>query len=593
MLNKKMRMKTMWAGVLSLAVLASCSQEELVTTNENNGNGEEQTWCTDVKLILPSVAGTGRVATRGVRDTQNEGFADGEDYEYHVNNNECYFVFFDENRRRMGQVSGTDIKWNSPDGNGTDNVTRTGTVILKSTIQPSYMVCFLNAHTTLRSQLSSMNLTALKEAHALEGMKGDKDAMKNYFARTTSNGGFFMCNSSYLDKNGNRVQEIDIKDYVYKVEGSSSSSSKGTVPVYVERAVAKTTVSITADNAQGDGANTWYKLSSPNITEEDLTATTVEFGVRFMGWGLNATNKSFVPLKNIPQNTGDWSFSDIIWNSFEHGRSYWEEDGNYNVNNGLYPENTDFDGTNFRNEANQVLNYYSLNKCTNSFGDNNAEYCFANTMTNELHTRYSAITHVIVKAQYTDNAGKAATSNVYQFGNQIYSEEALIKAIKLLAVDYLADDKKGKGWADTDFEITNNTGDYNGRKDVHAIVSLTETGQAKIKEGFASHATNMNPLLFGELTLWIYPQGECYYTIPIKHFTLSKGETGYFGVVRNHWYQINISAISGFGHPTSPDKPIIPEPIEEDEYMLSCEINVLAWGKVTQDATVGGNEDWQ
>lgn len=588
-------MKTMWAGVLSLAVLASCSQEELVTTNENNGNGEEQTWCTDVKLILPSVAGTGRVATRGVGDTQDDDFADGEEYEYDVNPSECFFVFLDEQRRRIGQASGNQIDWGNQDGNNTDNVTRIGTVRLKSTIKPAYLICFLNAPSKLRSELNQMDLTRLKSAQTLNEMEGDKETIKNYFARTTSgNRGFFMTNSSYINGYGNRVQEVDIQANVYEAESSSSSSSSSSPAlIYVERAVAKTTLSITAEGKQEREGRTWYKLTTTNITPTNHDEE-VQFGVCFLTWGLNATNKSFTPLKNIPENGNAWNFSQYSWYSSNQYRTYWEQDGNYSSGQGEFPTNSSFNGTSL-DIGNQVLNYYNLKQCTNTaFDGKSAEYCFANTMEGNFHKTYSAVTHVLVKAQYTDSEGNLATGPIFQIGKQIYTESAMKKAVISLAKDYVTEDLLEN---EIKFVYQGQDGpydDYEERNDVRVTVSLIGNGVEKLKKDEGLNPNNINGILFGEQTLWVFREGKCYYSIPIKHFAnLKKETTGYYGVVRNHWYQINISAISGFGHPTSPDKPIIPEPIEDDEWMLSCEINVLAWGKVEQNATVGGNEDWQ
>ncbi len=73
---------------------------------------------------------------------------------------------------------------------------------------------------------------------------------------------------------------------------------------------------------------------------------------------------------------------------------------------------------------------------------------------------------------------------------------------------------------------------------------------------------------------------------------MAKTITGHYGVVRNHWYQVNISAINGFGHPADPDKPIVPEGIEDEEWQLECKINVLAWAKKTQNSSVGGDDIW-
>ena len=100
----------------------------------------------------------------------------------------------------------------------------------------------------------------------------------------------------------------------------------------------------------------------------------------------------------------------------------------------------------------------------------------------------------------------------------------------------------------------------------------------------------------------IYKGGICSYTIPIKHFEGSetkgdknevvKGEEGYWGVVRNHWYNLEITEISGFGSPET-DAPVVPTPEELKTFAVKCAINVVAWSKVSQSTAIGGGNEWK
>ncbi|MBR2035692.1 MAG: Mfa1 fimbrilin C-terminal domain-containing protein, partial [Prevotella sp.] len=94
----------------------------------------------------------------------------------------------------------------------------------------------------------------------------------------------------------------------------------------------------------------------------------------------------------------------------------------------------------------------------------------------------------------------------------------------------------------------------------------------------------------------------CYYEARIKHFgdtstPWSKGETvndgaqkheGRYGVVRNNWYELNVTGISAIGsaeiptdEPTDPTNPDNPDD-EQDQY-IAFQINILSWAKRTQD----------
>ena len=99
-----------------------------------------------------------------------------------------------------------------------------------------------------------------------------------------------------------------------------------------------------------------------------------------------------------------------------------------------------------------------------------------------------------------------------------------------------------------------------------------------------------------------------YYYVPIRHFDNTEtpwsadGKTtsypndggkaeqnwrGRYGVLRNNWYEISVSALKGFGHATIPDLSNIPDDDDNLKEYISVKINVLSWAKRTQGATLG------
>ena len=83
-----------------------------------------------------------------------------------------------------------------------------------------------------------------------------------------------------------------------------------------------------------------------------------------------------------------------------------------------------------------------------------------------------------------------------------------------------------------------------------------------------------------------YAGGKCYYQIPVEHLgTVGSGSpaTPNYGMVRNHWYKINVSGINHVGDAvfdTEVEIPGIPE--KNQEYYLSAKIHVLSWHIVEQ-----------
>ena len=86
----------------------------------------------------------------------------------------------------------------------------------------------------------------------------------------------------------------------------------------------------------------------------------------------------------------------------------------------------------------------------------------------------------------------------------------------------------------------------------------------------------------------IRENGKTYYYVPIRHLGAAATNPAYYGVVRNHYYQVNLQSLKGFGSSVyDPDKEIIPViPAEETSY-LAAQINVLLWRVVKQDVNLG------
>lgn len=99
-----------------------------------------------------------------------------------------------------------------------------------------------------------------------------------------------------------------------------------------------------------------------------------------------------------------------------------------------------------------------------------------------------------------------------------------------------------------------------------------------------------------------------YYYVPIRHFDNTEtpwnaeGKTtsypngdgkaeqnwlGRYGVLRNNWYEINVSAVKGFGSATIPDLKDNEDDDDDLKEYIAVKINVLSWAKRIQDATLG------
>ena len=95
-----------------------------------------------------------------------------------------------------------------------------------------------------------------------------------------------------------------------------------------------------------------------------------------------------------------------------------------------------------------------------------------------------------------------------------------------------------------------------------------------------------------------YNSGMMYYNIPIEHLrnqttagVYTDGavdvEEGEYGVVRNHYYKINVNTISKLGAAVhDATEEIVPDADENVTYCVGATINILSWKVVNQNVNL-------
>ena len=563
--------------MFACAALAGCTNNDIVENDVSNViNGERETSIA-VRLAFPQ-DGISRAAA------VHESFDNGEAFEYNVEN--VYFAFYSAGGKFLGfdEKAKTDFTWTTnPNGN---NVTSKSAVTLKSEEEPASVVAIVNCPAKLKGK-------SLNELETALAMSKEDYGKCSTTTGDVKKGEFIMLNSTYMDENNNIVKATPIPtDYMFNSEAEAEAASNTKIlDIYVERLAAK--VSVTE-------ANNMVTPTLANI--EGLEGYTFEI----TGWGLNGTNKTVYPLKQL--STSYSAFVDkVVWNSSSKHRSYWAEDPNYS--NGTYISDADItkpeeDGGNYEAPANASLNFYSWNETDKESGE--YDYCLENTMTESLLGNGKAIayTHLLVAAQVKK---ETTVANLYEYKKKFFDEGGL-KNLILNTIKNKYGYKKAvtkneitqyDDLVQADMEITN-------VKEVARITVLETVTLKKLKadanaEGW-SDATNVIDVTTEDKaameayygTATFYNGGRCYYYIPIKHFkdlqefasdnkVTNMFKFGAIGVVRNHWYNLNITKIMNIGEPVyDPDAPIVPKDEEEKEWFLQARLNILAWNKMPQ-----------
>lgn len=499
-----------------------------------------------------------------------------------------------------------------------DNITSTHSVVtqIKSTTAKKVFALVL---------LNDNSILTASDGQLLEG--GTKDltgkTYKDILALTTENAmtgtGFFMANAPVSATSGNAsapdgeyttLSEVDLSKIK---ETRNEAINDPAVSVFVERGVAKVSLN---------------SIASGNTTDDNLKYT-------FDGWVLDNTTKSSYIVRNMGTDAGTYlkysseKFGTTLKSRFVGDtklgntskqpdvalyRTYWCVDPTYSQK---------FDATSHAANFNTVT---SAKDVKSWLASGNYVYCHENTF-DVAHMDYSNTTRALVKVTFNDG-NKFYTNNGANVildtdGKRDDAVMSYVLGTDINIVDlkkYLSDNQASTGtvtWSKADFDLTwAATPDGDGILKVTDI-KLSTTGKAKLKTGspdFTGWDTIKDQLNTNRV-IRQYDNGASYYEVRIKHFAgdgasdlapwntwettdkpsaslayPGKAEQNYlgrYGLVRNNWYDIDVTAIKKIGSPVVPDITTDNTPDDNIDAYISAKINVLSWAKRTQSTVLG------
>ena len=424
----------------------------------------------------------------------------------------------------------------------------------------------------------------------------------------------------------NTLVEVD-QDNIYPSESAAQSGEATTITV--ERAVAKVTVKNGAAGATADDK----KITRFTIDDWTLCNTNKK---SYFTRNVDCGSPAWWGYKNGESSVTDYRFigSDDVYTttgtpSVSYYRTYWAKDPNYS--------------THSDDDLNVVTGIPT------SWNDLDKDaYCLENTF-NVANQNQNQTTGVIVKATLTVNGAESDDnksfftlngdkSTIYTFAKMLekakefYLENASVKAACEDAATGLADSKQLEA-SDLVVELTNSDGTtkvtLDGTDDAisdfakagnYTLTSIyvKDASASKFKSGVPEALKSTNTTLIETIknnvgTVSYYKNGEAYYYVLIRHFddaqtpwkaeelaaaglsgsypdnyqgkTAEENWLGRYGVVRNNWYQVNVTGIAQIG---DAEAPVIPgKPDDTREQWIKAEINVLSWAVRTQDAVLG------
>ena len=553
-----MNLKSIFSVVALSALMVGCSSDDL--TNEPGAvetpAGVSETGYLNVCINLPSVN------ARDARSNANDQFADGSADEYAV---KCaHLVIFntdnetDPNAKIEGVFEFENLKpWNT-DGTSTDNVTTKAESVVKVQVPVPTDGKKLGA-------LVVLNDDNFKSHFGVGMLLTDffKEARLCNLANMKNPNGFLMLNAP-LYKDGTAKTLVSVaKSDLCKSE--NEARDKTALEVYVERGVAKVTMTSTADIAA---------KSKVTIEGEQYVAT-------ILNWALDITNKKTYLIRNV-KNFDTWKEFPTTYNarffSETSKRIYWCVDPNY-----------DFTPTTAEDKATWVTTQFDKLADTDAITNtlNQSVYVLENTFNVQNQYIYQT-TRAIIKASFAPEGEAPADFYTIGTASTIYDKAGMQEFIKGKAISLFAD-KNDK----TKYKFA-------------TLTSVSETGGTHtIEVGDISYnnvdltAEEVGKLndVIGEINT--FKDGICYYVARIKHFgddltplaesdiiygdepTASYKFLGRYGIVRNNWYELQVSAIKTLGHPSIPDAPNTPD--DEKDFYISFKVNIHSWAKRVQN----------
>lgn len=581
--------KNLFGMAVMATALVGCSSNDNLNPNPNEGAGKAGTAYAKFTIQLPTVSGT-----RAVDPNTGADFNGGTADEYEVK--DAQLLIF-ENTGTSSSEGGYTFVETVDIGNlepWTDNTPNTG----------------VTRYANITAQLKGVSIDKIGGKYFALVILNNKDQTKVTLPTTkgttystwnaaitnsvnflSTSDGFYMANAPLLNSGAPQTL-VPIKG-VYSTK--AEAQNKPATTVYVERGMAKVTIASTsfASKPVDATSSTIYDKDKVQITE----------------WTLDVMNQKTFPVHTTTGLTdkfaGIWS-NERFYAGADPQRVYWGTDPNYSTT----LSDVDACKGEFYLLDREGNTYNGVTGSTVTWADQTKPlYCLENTFDID-NMKQGQTTRVVFKATYTPHnltstgVTTAADKTFFMIGNnpKIWTKANLEQQIA----------NKAKELLNTTGTVTATISDDLLKGGSH----LLKTGNVTIKEGtvvknddidFAALNTklgldNTKKDANGNPTVGIktYENGVCYYIARIRHFndvltpwssgketygdnnaTNNASYLGRYGVLRNNWYDLEVTKFSAPGYP---DVPVVnpTDPDDEDTKFINVEVKILDWAKRSQ-----------
>lgn len=552
--------KNLFGMAVMATALVACSSNDDLASNGKDNVGKTGEAYASFTINLPTTSGT-RVAG----DPElNPGTA----AEYEVKNGTI--LIFDKDGLYVTSAQlGTMNPWTPVKTDGVTTAAITTVKLSGVKVGGDYQALVL-LNNDVDATTSKVTLPTTGTPYATWSAKASNVNAEKY----ASTDGIFMANAPKYT--GTTTEPTTLVPIANVCASREEAQAKVATTVYVERGLAK----VTMQNFTADG----YTVAEGTYKGDK---------VEIKNWQLDVINKSTFPV----HQTGDLSTGfAAIWSTprfYDGGnqsfkRVYWGVDPNYS-------------GATLQNltACKKAFTMIGKNDIKGKTGNDHPQYCLENTF-DLANMMQGQTTRVVFKAVYTPSALVDATDKTfYKIGNNtaIWTKDNLEKQIHTVAVTAMGitnADEQAKYVVKLDATDNN----ISGEAGQHLIKAenITYSGEAASSKVTPDVVNKINEKLglSADAGIATYLDGVTYYIARIKHFneltpwtagkpygTDNDKYLGRYGVLRNNWYDLSVTSISGLGYPDVPEvKPTVPD--DENEQYINVEVKILDWAKRSQ-----------
>lgn len=572
---------------LTTLMLGACSSEDGLNLGGGNSVAQGEKGYISFSLNLPTVKSTANRA--------NDDFDDGVATEYNVED-ATLLLFSGANESEATFAGAYDLGEMTGGTSDGDNITTTYKIaqeVTKPVGANVYAMVVINGKTSnvltesggtwsIKGQPLTASTTKYKDLAGAAYNLSNTDVAN--IASTTGDGCFLMTNAPLYTKaggvsnpTGGSVQtltEINPNNIFTTEEEAKANPAAN---VYVERAVAKVTVTGNTTGTKADG----------NIANYEIK-----------GWTLDVTNQSSYLVRNV--NDADW------WSLKADGVNDYRFVGAAAVADGLYRTYWGID-PNYSTEGTFTTQAGTTPTSLKTVGAN--DYCLENTF-NLTQMKDDQTTRVIVAAAL-DLDGDRNADDFYVLDNDKSNTALTLEGItNTVKAAYLANGtvvnllkenlNGGASIGAEDLDVTFDQKATTGGYVTVTEITIKNASASRFKNGAIPEGLQAanNDAIIADVNaahkIAYYKGGVSYYPVMIKHFgddltPWNNGEVygsnnadflGRYGVLRNNWYSINVTGIKNIGDPEVPK--VYGTPDDPSESWISVTINILSWAKRSQ-----------